>query len=1597
MNRRLWLTILWSLSATNLLATDISGPVSGVWDPSGNPYNLIDSTWVPYGETLTVLPGVNIDWILDGTKLMAYGRLEVPGIAGNRIDMTDADGFLYLYLHGSLTDSDILEYINLTGKIQMSGADHILNGVDLSFESSSTADQYAICGPANNITIQNCQLDLDVVNGGGSAIAHATGIYLINGTIENCTLDIYACNTNLNLSSSKATGIKSCNGSFTGNTLLLRSIALSTWSSGYEIGFTSCSGTFKNNYLQFFYPEWPHANKAGIENSSGDVINNTMYFLNFFTNWVKGIEIFNGLVKNNVLWCVDCPDAVGIEGGTWVTYNTLWGFSDYFLPTTPPASAGNRIEDPGFDYNSGHLYLTSPCINRGDPDTLFNDPDGSRNDRGWMPFDPGSLANLVASQNAIDFGEISLGNFSEHAITFSNVGLSVGEITSFVSTNPSYTAISGIPSGPIAPGDSFEVTIRFEPQQGGYWDIEEMSFTGVNIPSYHIQLSGVGIAELSGNITNTVTLTQPNSPYYMTGGVNVLANGSLMVEPGVEILVTGPYHLYVEGNLGVYGIETDSIYFIPEIPNIEWYGIDIEAGPGVKELSYCVIEGTIGDPMYDENGGAITVLNEEVIISHCRLSGNSAQIGAGVYMDNGILWMDSCLFSENSASSLDSSSILCALNSTVELEGNQFIGNSASNGVVFLGETETNALNGHIISNNNGIGISITGGSIYSFERNLVYGNTDTGVSAVASSTCTFDRCTITENLTGLTVTTVPGGTFTAKNLILYANGSGTPAEQLSVSGGTSDVTYCDIQGGWLGTGNLDIDPLFVEPSNGDYHLQSEVGSYHDGQWLADDQTSLCIDAGDPSSVYENESEPNGDRVNMGTYGNTDQASRSLNDPQCVSGSVSGIWTTSLNPRFVIADITILENQTLEIEPGVEIIFMGHYGFTIQTNATLQAIGTEIDSILFTSDNTDTGWYGLHFLNASDSCRLEYCHLEYSKAPGYLDYGGAIYCESSSPTIQNCTIDSCSAYSGGAIYCAAYSNPVISDNVISGNSAATDGGGIYGHADADPIIFNNDIIGNSAEDGGGIYYRSPGNIENNSFSNNSVSGYGGGIYLYQTVTSVLNNSFTNNHADQGGAIFVRYYNSLIANNTINNNSGEGGGGIMCRDSSPVITQNTISGNSAGYGGGISCRSQSAPEISFCTITGNIATERGGGIRYENSSGTVSNCIIELNEAVRGGGIDIHDNSNPTILFSSISRNWTEESGGGIHIHQDSDPLIRNCTIYGNSALEGYGGVSAGVGCYATLLNNILWANEPSQLYMSIPGISYCNIQETVWPGTGNISEDPLFVLPEQNDYRLQWGSPCIDTGDPNPQYNDPDGTVADMGAFFYDQSIPVRILLTPHDAPLEIPPEGGSFDYSIQVTNIDPVTQLVGIWCDVTLPNGTIYGPVLGPVSVSLDSGVTISRIRTQTVPAGAPPGLYAYNSYAVAASDTSTDSFPFVKSESGELGGLSGWMNCGESFDELAADQTEALIPEIFSLDQNYPNPFNPITTIRYGLPEPSLVHINVYDVAGRLVTTLINGWRDEGYHKVTLDASHLTSGVYIYRLYAGDFTAAGKMVLMK
>jgi hypothetical protein len=98
-----------------------------------------------------------------------------------------------------------------------------------------------------------------------------------------------------------------------------------------------------------------------------------------------------------------------------------------------------------------------------------------------------------------------------------------------------------------------------------------------------------------------------------------------------------------------------------------------------------------------------------------------------------------------------------------------------------------------------------------------------------------------------------------------------------------------------------------------------------------------------------------------------------------------------------------------------------------------------------------------------------------------------------------------------------------------------------------------------------------------------------------------------------------------------------------------------------------------------------------------------------------------------------------------------------------------------------------------------------------------------------------------------------------------------------------------------------------------------------------------------------------------------------------------------------FTASETTQAVPDRYTLFQNYPNPFNPATTIRFDVQQAGHVQVQVFDVRGRLVETLVDGERPAGHYTVTWNAASAPSGVYLYRLQAGRHTEIKEMVLLR
>jgi len=233
----------------------------------------------------------------------------------------------------------------------------------------------------------------------------------------------------------------------------------------------------------------------------------------------------------------------------------------------------------------------------------------------------------------------------------------------------------------------------------------------------------------------------------------------------------------------------------------------------------------------------------------------------------------------------------------------------------------------------------------------------------------------------------------------------------------------------------------------------------------------------------------------------------------------------------------------------------------------------------------------------------------------------------------------------------------------------------------------------------------------------------------------------------------------------------------------------------------------------------------------------------------------------------------------------------------------------------------------------------------------------------------------------------------------------IEISLTPENPPIIIPDSGGSFNFDINASNSYQTHLIFDVWIMVSLPNGSQFGPVLGPANLTLSGENSIERNRTQLVPPSAPQGEYLYEAYAGVYPDYiwGSDSFAFEKLGSLESYQADEWNNFeAVTSGELHETEYEPIIE--MTVLKAYPNPFNPTTAISYQLSAFSHVNLSVYDVSGRKVASLVDGYRDAGAHEVIFDGTGLASGVYLYQLEVSGSGATptmeaivGKMVLIK
>ncbi len=411
-----------------------------------------------------------------------------------------------------------------------------------------------------------------------------------------------------------------------------------------------------------------------------------------------------------------------------------------------------------------------------------------------------------------------------------------------------------------------------------------------------------------------------------------------------------------------------------------------------------------------------------------------------------------------------------------------------------------------------------------------------------------FTNCTIADNSGKDWAGVMLDGSSNAylNNSIVWNNGNNLDFQ----AGGL--YTYSIIQGNYVGqdsaTTNLDnVDPLFRDAANGDYHLQSMA--------CGNNQDSPAIDAGHPAIadfVLDCSAGLETEASDIGAYGGANNWwDRTSSAPPCYfSGDVSGVW--DCDTVHVIGDILVPAGETLEITPNVKCVYItGPY--QIKVEGRLLAHGPEnvapdlnSNQMLFTGSN----WHGIYFHNTNSSgepaSEIENCRFDNTDKMDITYQGGGaiIIINSDSVTVKGSVFYNNKARLGGAMYIEG-STPTIDNcyfeyNGRNNSTIQTVAGGAIYIKDSNPVLHRIKLVNNSSIGGGGaiVFDNSSPVVTNILAVKNITEGYGGAIQLINgSSPRFVNATFSDNSATAGGSIYLNpNSNPEILNSILYSNS-----------------------------------------------------------------------------------------------------------------------------------------------------------------------------------------------------------------------------------------------------------------------------------------------------------------------------------------------------------------------------------------------------------------------------------------------------------------------------
>jgi hypothetical protein len=1042
------------------------------------------------------------------------------------------------------------------------------------------------------------------------------------------------------------------------------------------------------------------------------------------------------------------PDALGSQDGLgWDTaYDSLqsaldvavagdeiWVADGTYIPTAKP--------DP-YDERSAIFSLVDGVDVYGSfagTETLISqrptNPDGTFVHETILSGDLGLLTPEVDDDDAAD---IPVANLLTHVTRSDNAYTVV-----YCGTNIEVTLDGLSIIGGNANIDSGAVSDRTA--GGGIFNLGTLVFNNGTLSRNSAQIQGGGIVNFGGALTLTNSILSYNLVNHYGGGGICNDSGTVTVS---ESVVSENVANFFGG--GIYNSGTLAITDSTLLGNSA-----VRDGGGICNWgSLAVTNSTLSDNSAVDNGGGI-VNGGTLMLSNSTLSDNTADNGGGISTGGTVTITNTTLLSNlavDNGGGIYNSGSLAVTNST--LSDNSAVDNG---GGIYNLQDGTVTVTNSSLSNNSTTGL---GGGIYNRDNMLTLNN-----SIVAENTAP----------TGPDVRNF-GGIITGSNNLI-GDGSG--------------QTYLEhgAEGNLVGTDVAPIDPEFVDPANGDYHLLS---------------SSPAIDAGSDSLLNES---------NVGVDFNGD-------------GDTLDVIFTDLddNPRYIdihgshdetqgSVDIGAYEMHifdTYSFINGVAYVNLAAEGQNggNNWNDAFTSLGNAIAVATYLNGDTDQNndvaeiWVAAGTYIPTGTLNP----TDWSDA----DHDGEIDNDDGPRSATFALVDGVSIYGGFAGTESSTTERAtnadgffINETILSGDLNGDDGTDIplsdlRTHYSRDDNVYtvvtvkslssSTTIDGFTITGGNADYYSGPWTSPGES---------GGGLHFSYNVggqsLQVRNSIIRTNSASDGGGVFFTcsdtsniYGQPLFTNVTIEGNASSAeGGGVYFDHCNTVLNDVAVTGNWAYRNGGGIRIYYGSSNMSNLLISDNTAdsfgagtfTSRGGGIYQSNANVKLYNAIIKLNASPLGGGVYFY-NGESSITNTLICQNSASNSGdntvtnAGAGVYQSyGNSTLTNVTIASNSADDEGGGVYLDNGSGSarmTLRNSIVAKNTASSSGSDIAQTSISNNtlggnNNLIGDGTGQFdlsngnggnqiggsgedAIDPMFINPEAGDYNIFLGSPAIDSG-----------------------------------------------------------------------------------------------------------------------------------------------------------------------------------------------------------------------------------------------------------